>query len=77
MKPKFYVGIDVSKDKLDVAVKEKSDPRFAVGLRGFLSERGGSAEDYSFFPFTGRHGTCVLVFAQDGELLDGIDCRAI
>ena len=34
MEPKFYVGIDVSKDKLDVAVKEAgTDDEFSPAKR--------------------------------------------
>jgi hypothetical protein len=54
----------------------ESEP-FANELSGFLQRRGGQAQDYRFFPYTGRYGACTLAFSAGGELIDALGCEQI
>lgn len=62
---------------LGAEARVRSDPQFAERLHEFLADRGGRPEDYFFFPYTGRYGTCTVAFSSSGELLDAVSCRAI
>jgi hypothetical protein len=50
-------------------------PAFGAALPGFLEARGTRADEFLYFPYEGRYGTCTLAFTRDGVLLDAVGCE--
>ena len=44
-------------------------------LDALVAERGGSRDDYVFFPYLGRYGRCLLGFTAAGEMVAAIGCE--
>lgn len=60
---------------VEAAARSKSDPAFAADLPRFLEARSAQAQDFLYFPYTGRYGSCTLAFTLAGELVDALGCR--
>jgi hypothetical protein len=65
---------DVEKRAVSAAARAQAHAPFAASLPRFLERHGGTATDYRFFAYTGRHGECTLAFRPDGTLVDGFGC---
>jgi hypothetical protein len=65
---------EVQAKAVTAGARSRAHAPFAAALPRFLERNGGGAGDYRYFPYTGRHGECTLVFRPTGTLVDGIGC---
>lgn len=78
--PFFFRSFDenwpaVQAQAVDAEARSQASAAFAAALPAFLAAHGGQAEDYAFFPYEGRYGTCTLAFTPAGEPVDALGCE--